>query len=315
MSKYISNIIGQENIKKALDFYIENQRITGICPNMLLTSKRGDGKTTIARSIANNLIDPNGNRKTFIEVNAAEIKNVTQLVDNIILPRVNDTDCTLFIDEVAELVPKIQIFLLSALAPNDDHLNIVSYNGSRLVFNFRRFTFIGATTHPNKVKEALKNRLKRIDLEPYTDKDLTRMLNYYLVKADIIMLDSVKTEIISVIRRSPRTLKLMVDDIVKYCQNNNTRYFTTRFWNDFKNTLNIRTIGLTPTEIDYLRFINSCGPQRVSNICSHLCLDRTTVMNDTENYLVSERLIRIDTKRYLTEKGQEILSKLQRNEL
>jgi len=203
---------------------------------------------------------------------------------------------------------KAQICLLSALAPNRRGVNHVGYNGATIEFNFNRFSFVGATTHPNKLQDAFLNRFDRVDLEPYSKNDLGEILTRYL--EDISVDEETVLDIVSTVRYSPRTLVMLADKITKNCNLHKLIKLTKKNWEELKYIFNINPLGLTETEIKYLRFLSEYGTQRLTRIAAKLNLDRTTIQGDTEKFLSSEGLVEIDTKRTITCKGKKILKLL-----
>ena len=77
------NLVGQHQIKRKLNFYIDVHKKTGVVPFLNFIGARGLGKTAYAREFANNLTNANGQRKKFIEINSSTIKSLAQFLDQI----------------------------------------------------------------------------------------------------------------------------------------------------------------------------------------------------------------------------------------
>ena len=70
ISKDIFNVlIGQENVKKKLYFYLKAFNKTSICPFLNFVGAKGLGKTEFAKSFARNLNNQDGSPRPFIEIN------------------------------------------------------------------------------------------------------------------------------------------------------------------------------------------------------------------------------------------------------
>src|SRR5580698_539106 len=118
------SVVGQDEAKKKLKFYLDSYHETRLMPNLMFCSAKGQGKSTLAVETAKNLIayDEDGRsimkedgktpkKKTFHEVNAASIKSVRQFVNSTLLEKVVDKDVTVFIDEASELKKDVTMFL------------------------------------------------------------------------------------------------------------------------------------------------------------------------------------------------------------
>ena len=100
---------------------------------------------------------------------------------------------------------------LTALAPNSDRLNTYSYEEYEVDFDFRRHTFVFATTEPHKMLMPLMDRLERIDLQEYKPKHLCEIIKKNLVNAKFD--DGLLEEIASVLRGNPRQAVRMAEFI------------------------------------------------------------------------------------------------------
>ena len=113
---YFPNVIGQEDAKSVLTFYIEGFKANGVMPNIMLTAPRGCGKTWIAQALARCLV-PHGEvkPKKLVTFNCSQLKNLSQFMNEIIIPHVNGQDCTVFFDEASELPKDVAMALLTIL--------------------------------------------------------------------------------------------------------------------------------------------------------------------------------------------------------
>ena len=152
---YFDGIIGLNNTKRRLSFYINNFHISRLMPHILLSSSRGTGKSTLARMIAA------GMQRKLVEVNSAELKTLDDFF-GVIAQYINDKEACLFLDEVENLSDEVSIALLTILNPNKDNLTKYTHGGVDYIFDFRKFNAIFATTETQSIHHALIDRLRVI---------------------------------------------------------------------------------------------------------------------------------------------------------
>ena len=132
----------------------------------------------------------------------------------------------------------VQNALLTVLNPNKNMRNTFSFGEFDWEVDFRRISFIFATTESQKVIDPLMDRCRRIDLEDYTHEDLQRMLTINV--DDKISFDNKSlSEIATTLRGNGRAAQKMSDDIMTYCTKNRKRKFTLSDWNRLKESLDI----------------------------------------------------------------------------
>ena len=72
-------------------------------------------------------------------------------------------EATFIFDESSEIPHDISMALLTILNPNTKKRNKFTYNEIEYNVDFRRITFIFATTEPQHMFHALIDRLERVD--------------------------------------------------------------------------------------------------------------------------------------------------------
>ena len=176
-SNLFPTVIGQYPAKRKFEFYIKAFEKTGIVPNIMLTAPKGAGKTMLARAFARNLILPNTMQpKKYIELNCATIKNLRQFVEMIMIPYMQNEEATFLFDECHMLPKDVTMALLTITNPNKHNFNTFSYEGSDIDIDFKKLTFLFATTEPQEVFHALIDRMERIDLDDYSYDELGQIL-------------------------------------------------------------------------------------------------------------------------------------------
>lgn len=299
------NFIGQESAKKKLNFCIQKQNERGYIRPILFSAQRGYGKTRLARLTGFNLRDEPGNVKKFIEINCSSVKNVSSFVSQIVLPHVTDRDVTILFDEIDQMDKSVQGWLLSVLALNDKNRSSNIHDGITYDFNFNRFSFIACTTNTERLSLPFKSRFRRIEFEPYKKTDLIEILKLH--NKEIEFKDGVEEEIVTYCRGCPR---ILTEEIGKDLKDSGEKIITRDIWQDINRFLGHKILGLNNKELEILRYLRDTGPQTLTAISAFVGLDAGTVRRDSELFLRSKGLIRIDGKRYLSKSGQELLEKL-----
>ena len=306
-SNLFPNIIGQYPTKRKFEFYIRAFERTGIVPNIMLTAPKGAGKTMMARAFARNLVLPNTMEpKRYIEINSATVKNLRQFVDMIMLPYMVNTEATFLFDE-CHMIPKdVTIALLTITNPNKDNRNTFSYDGQDIDIDFRKLTFLFATTEPQEVFHALIDRMERIDLDDYSYEELGQIL---LLNTGSIKFsgDVVNKHIASTLRGNGRSAQKMASNIINYCAANNVRTFKVKDWQSLCNTLDIMPFGINKTELKYLRALAKNGCTRLYNLAAKLQMTRAAIQSDAEIYLQKLNFIEVSSHgRQLTGDAKEM---------
>ena len=175
----LEEIVGQENIKRALKNAIETNRIAHA---YLFTGPRGTGKTSTARIFAKSLNCVNGptispcnecencNNITnsipidVIEIDAASNRSVNdadEIIQKVAIAPVNSRYKIYIIDEVHMLTAQAFNALLKTL--EEPPKNVI---------------FILATTEVHKVLDTIKSRCQRFDFRRITTDDIVKHLRY-----------------------------------------------------------------------------------------------------------------------------------------
>ena len=160
-------LVGQKSLKKKLQFYKESCDVTQKMPFLFFVGAKGLGKTEFAKQLAKEIRNTDGSRRPFLEINCASLRNIRQFFNNVVIPHMVDKDITILFDEASEMPRDLEMGLLTILNPNKNHRNEFSVDDYVVDFDFRRHTFMFATSEPHKVFHALMDRLDRIDLEEY----------------------------------------------------------------------------------------------------------------------------------------------------
>lgn len=187
--KNLSEVVGQEHIKKALTNAISLNKISHA---YLFTGPRGTGKTSIARILAKSLNCKDGPTVTPCEVcpSCVDIKNSTPMdvieIDAASNRKVEDAQNIL---EKIQYVPvngKYKIYIIDEVHMLTNH----AFNAllKTLEEPPENVIFILATTEPQKVLETITSRCQRFDFRRITTDDIVSHLKH-IAKQEKIKID------------------------------------------------------------------------------------------------------------------------------
>lgn len=304
-TSYFPEVIGQASAKKKLSFLLDNYNRSKHVPNILFNAPKGSGKTLLAHKMGKNL------KKNFVEINCASVKNLKQFCETFLLPTVVDKDVTIHMDEASELPKDVEMALLTILNPNDTQKTAFSYEEFQFDFDFRRQSWLFSTTEAHQIFPALKDRLKRIDLQAYSQQDLQGILALQLNKAKVKFDNKVLPDIASVLRGNARQAVSMSNDIASFMFEKDQK-FTLDHWKEMRDALDILPLGISPGELHLLRLIASRSGSTVTQLSSETGMTRASLQRDGELFLMQHGLmdVRAQSLRHATAKGLRLLEEV-----
>ena len=113
-TEYWPDIVGQSIAKRKLEFHLKNYDASSIMPHLMFIAPKGCGKTMMAKATGKNLAY-DGVTKPLIELNCSTLKSVGQFINQVIIPHVNQRECTVLFDEASELPKDVTMALLTIL--------------------------------------------------------------------------------------------------------------------------------------------------------------------------------------------------------
>ena len=303
-NKYFPDLIGQHAVKKKLSFYLEAFAKTKVCPFLLLLGAKGLGKTEFAKAFAKNLYNDDGDRRTFLELNCSTIKNNEQFFEQIFLPIIADNEITVLFDECHALPLDLTMAFLTVFNTEKTSRKNFEWNEQTFEFNFKRQTFIFATTESDKIFPPLKDRLTVVDFEPYNAEELGAILE--LCAPDVTFADGCIEEIATTVRNNARSAVMRAKEVTLYCGAKENFHFTLDNFKELRDSVGILPRGITFTEKQILEVLNNCGSCTLTGLAAKLGLSKTALQRDHELYLLGKSFMEIDGKRKITKTGMEL---------
>ena len=301
------DVIGQSNAKRVLNFFIRGFEKTDRIPHLMFVAPKGCGKTLMAKATARRLKEINDNKRYF-EINCSTLKNVKQFFNQIVIPVMQDRDATILFDECSEIPKDVTMALLTILNPNPEHQTSFSYEDYTVDFDFRRLSFMFATTETQSVFHALMDRLERVDLEEYSLEEMGKIVALNL---DIKIAPKALKDISSVLRGNARAGQKMAQKIESYCEQMEIDKLDLYHWNKLCKILSISPLGLNTTEILLLNILKDNKDCSLTNLAAKTGISKHAVQRDFEIYLQKHSLMDITTAgRNITAFGLEYLKKL-----
>ena len=308
-NKLFPDIVGQDRAKKKLAFFHRGYNASKIIPHLMFIAPKGCGKTTLAKAMARQLKGSDKPVKTFLEINCSTIKNLKQFFNQIIIPHVNQKECTILLDEASELPKDVTMALLTILNPNEHNRTEFAFEDYVVDFNFRDHSFMFATTEAHKIFHALMDRCERIDLEEYSYNQLgeiigRQMKGYSFEKG---LLD----EIATVLRGNARAAQKMAGNIKTYLASKNSKKMTFKDWDVIKDELGILPLGINRIELQVLNALKAKKECSLTHLGAVTGLTVQCLRQDFELFLQKCMLMEITTNgRSLTSKGHKYLKAL-----
>ena len=296
--------------KRRLKFYIDGYNASHIIPHLMFIAPKGCGKTMMAKAMGKNLTlkDDPSKPKPFLEINCSTIKSVKQLFNQIIIPHVNQKECTILFDEASELPKDVTMALLTILNPNASNRTSFSVEDYVVDFDFSDQSFIFATTEAQHIFHALMDRCERVDLEEYSYDELGEIVERVL--PDISFDPSALTQVSSVLRGNARAAQKMATNIQTHLKAKGSNRFDMGDWGYLQYNLGILPLGLSPIELQVLNFLDNRKHCSLTYLAAKTGLTKSCLQRDFEMYLQKHNLMEITTEgRAITGKGKKYLKK------
>jgi len=299
------NLFGQANVKKRLKFYLEAFEATSLCPFLAFIGAKGLGKTEFARQFAKELKNTDGSKRPFLELNCSTIKNVEQFFEQIFIPIIMDNELTVLFDEAHELPKDLTNAFLTVFNTEKVTTKELHWRDAVYPFDFKKQTFMFATTESDKIFPPLKDRLTSIDFEDYSNEDLGKIFKAQCEEIDFS--DEALLELAKTSRGNARSCVMRGREVALYCARKGDNIFRAEDLEPFFDQLGILPFGLSATEMHLLKILRRDGQCSLQMLSAKTGLSRSAIQRDHELYLMRKNLIVIDGKRNITNDGVKLV--------
>jgi Holliday junction resolvasome RuvABC ATP-dependent DNA helicase subunit len=299
-SEPLDKIIGQEEARKKLSFFVDSNSNSTPFPTMLFTGSQGLGKTFMAQKVSNAL------GREFIDVNCSTIETTEDFINGVLIEKVaGSTPKTILMDEAHTMTQEVTTNLLTLLNPNATNKNHIPYKNWLIEYDFARINIIFATTDAHKIFKPLLNRCEEIYFHIYSNAELFRILSFYLPG---IKIACDKEDISYACRGRARDAFALSQKVQRYCNKEGVNVFNGNDWNNLKDIFSIYPCGLKTEEVSLLKIIGESEQISSANLAVRMGVNIQNIESELEIRPRELGFIESGARgRILTDKGKKYL--------
>ena len=220
------------------------------------------------------------------------------------MPVIHDNEVTILFDEAHALPKDLTMAFLTIFNTEKNHRKNFEWDGMSFEFDFKRQTFIFATTESDKIFPPLKDRLTTIDFEPYSRNELAQIIK--LCSPNINFTDKALEKVSQSVSNNPRNAVMRSKEIMLFCASKNTNKFTEDSFEELSDAIGILPYGISFTERQILDVLKECGSCTLTTLSAKIGLSASALRRDHEMYLLNKNLMEIEGKRKITAQGIKV---------
>ena len=282
--KYLKDFTGQKEICELLNIYISSSKKTKrVLDHVLFYGPSGLGKTTLAYIVKNEL---------GVHIKTTSGPALRKLGDLAAILSTLEQGDILFIDEIHRLSKPIEEMLYQAM--EDFKVDIIfgeNELSQAVKINIAHFTLIGATTRIGDLSKPLRDRFGiSFTLNYYNKEELCKVVERSSRLLGFTIDHNAVLELVKRSRGTPRVANKLLKRIIDFTIYNNLKTINLDITVETLNKLNIDDYGLDYLDRLYLNCLiknYNGGPVGLSSIAASLSIDKLTIEDVCEPYLLS----------------------------
>ncbi len=284
----LDDIILDEKLRTVLHTIIDSATIRkATVGHILLGGPAGTGKSTIAHAVSNKI---KGEIEFSNGANLRSLKSIAPFVMRI------KKGGIFFIDEIHRMTKIVQEFLYTVI---EDGVCVLGKE--QLKIEVPPFTMIGATTDIGLLAKPFRDRFKHhLLLSLYNNEQMKKIAQANIKKLGIKIDEEALDFTVNVSRGTPRVLNKYLEWARDYMLTHNVKTLCKKHIKYAMELIDVDKHGFTKNDRRYLNFLVKNGTAGIDTIAASLGIDKKTVEETIEPYLLSKNYI------IKTSKGREL---------
>jgi Holliday junction resolvasome RuvABC ATP-dependent DNA helicase subunit len=267
------------------------------------------GKTEFAKEAARSILGKDGQARPFLEINCGTIKNAQVFFEQVFAPVIQNNEVTVLLDECHALPKDLMTVLLSAFNTEKTERKQVSWKDGLYEFNFKKQSFMLATTEQDRLFTPLKDRLLSIDFQAYSLVETAEIIKRAFPEIDFK--ENVLELVAKTVRGNARSAIQRAKQVEMYCQMKNKKTFDNSDWTALCDKIGINPSGLSNSEIQVLTTLHQRGDCSLSMLSAVTGISRSALQRDVELFLLQRGYMKIEGARKITAEGVKALSAIE----